>query len=68
MPVAGARPAPATLRSTGAAQLSIGPRLKTPSPNNSGDPCIKAGCIEAGAGPWRGFPLRDFAKSPEEQR
>jgi hypothetical protein len=47
---------------------AIGPRLKTPSPNNSGDPCLKAGCIEAGAGPWRGFPLRDFARSSEEQR
>jgi hypothetical protein len=44
------------------------PRQRPPSPHNSGDPCINAGCIEAGAGPWRGFAMRNFAKSHQEQR
>ena len=50
------------------ANARVQPRQRPPSPHNSGDPCINAGCIEAGAGPWRGFALRDFAKSQQEQR
>ena len=50
------------------ANARVQPRQRPPSPHNSGDPCINAGCIEAGAGPWRGFAMRDFARSHEEQR
>lgn len=41
----------------------VQPRQRPPSPHNSGDPNIKAGCIEAGSGPWRGHAQRDFARS-----
>jgi hypothetical protein len=50
------------------ADTRVQPRQRPPSPHNSGDPCINAGCIEAGAGPWRGFAMRDFARSHEERR
>lgn len=66
----GAR-APALVSDRGrddAAASHAQPRPRAPSPYNSGDPCLKAGCIEAGAGPWRGFPLRDFARSQEDTR
>ena len=46
----------------GAAHTPAQPRPKPPSPHNSGDPNLKAGCIEAGAGPWRGYAQRDFAR------
>jgi len=41
----------------------VQPRQRPPSPHNSGDPNINAGCIEAGAGAWRGYAQRDFARS-----
>lgn len=36
------------------------PRQRVPSPHDSGDPCLNAGCIEAGSGPWRGYAQRDL--------
>jgi cell division inhibitor SulA/protein ImuA len=45
------------------AKAQVQPRQRPPSPHNSGDPNIRAGCIEAGAGPWRGYAQRDFARS-----
>jgi cell division inhibitor SulA/protein ImuA len=37
----------------------VQPRQRPPSPHNSGDPNIRAGCIEAGSGPWRGHAQRE---------
>jgi hypothetical protein len=45
------------------AKAQVQPRQRPPSPHNSGDPNIRAGCIEAGSGPWRGHAQRDFARS-----